>query len=137
MGGKLTQDEVVKTVEFCLAAFNETSAEERQKVLDKVAAINDSGLAGSKDKAELEKLSEEELKILNHIRAKQMLRFDDSFNVQHFGSDAIDGFAPNLKTGSLGLVPLGKDAVSNLSTHVLDSMQKMKDGESKTITAAA
>ena len=137
VGGKLTHDEVVKTVDFCMLAFKETSPEERQKVLDKVASINGASLAISDDKANLEKLTEDELKILNHIRAKQMLRFEDTLNLNHFGSDAIDGLAPNLKRGSLGLVPQGKDAVSKLSTPVLDFMEQVKDAEPKPITAAA
>ncbi len=134
VGGKLTQDEVVKTVDFCLLAFKDTSPEERQKVLDKVAAINGTV---SDDKANLEKLTEDELKILNHIRAKQMLRFEDTFNLNHFGSDAIDGLVPNLKRGSLGLVAQGKDTVSKLSTPILDIMEQVKDAEPNPISAAA
>ena len=137
VGGKLTHDEVVKTVNFCLHAFKDTSPEERQKVLEKVAAINGASSTISDDKANLEKLTKDELKILNHIRAKQMLRFEDTFNLNHFGSDAIDGLAPNLKRGSLGLVPQGKDTVSKLSTPVLDVLEQVKDGEPKPITAAA
>ncbi|MCJ1285679.1 hypothetical protein MMC26_005020 [Xylographa opegraphella] len=127
VGGKLTQDEVVKTVDFCLNAFKETSPEERQRVLDKVAALN--GTTGSDAKSDLEKLSEDEMKILNHIRAKQMLRMEDSFNLNHFGSDAIDGLAPNLKTGSLGLVPKSMDAVSKLEAPVVELLNQVEETE--------
>lgn len=138
VGGKLTHDEVVKTLDFCLNAFKETSPEERQKVLDKVAAINGNGTAmvGAGEKQDLEKLTEDELKILNHIRAKQMLRMEDTFNLNHFGSDAIDGLAPNLKTGSLGLVAKStKDTLSKLEVPVVDLLVQVE--ETEPISAAA
>ena len=136
VGGKLTHDEVVKTVDFCLNAFKETSPEERQKVLDKVAAINGTATVGAGEKQDLEKLTEDELKILNHIRAKQMLRMEDTFNLNHFGSDAIDGLAPNLKTGSLGLVTKAtKDTLSKLEVPVVDLLVQVE--ETEPISAAA
>lgn len=136
MGGKLTHDEVVKTVDFCLNAFKETSPEERQKVLDKVAAINGTITAGVGEKQDLEKLTEDELKILNHIRAKQMLRLEDTLNLDHFGSDAIGGLAPNLKTGNLGLVAKNtKDTLSRLEVPVVDLLVQVE--ETEPVSAAA
>ena len=136
MGGKLTQDEVVKTVNFCLNAFKETSPEERQKVLEKVAAINGTATVGAGETQVLEKLSEEEMKVLDHIRAKQMLRMEDTMNLNHFGSDAIDGLAPNLKTGSLGLVAKAtKDTLSKLEDPVYDLLVQVE--ETEPVSAAA
>lgn len=136
MGGKLTHDEVVKTVDFCLNAFKETTPEERQKVLDKVAAINGTASINPDAKEELEKFTEDELKILNHIRAKQMLRMEDTFSLNHFGSDAIDGLAPNLRRGTLGLVAKAtKDTLSKLEVPVVDLLVQVE--ESEPITAAA
>ena len=135
VSGKLTHDEVVKTVDFCLHAFEATTPEERQKVLEKVAAINGASSTVPDDKASIEKLSEDELKILNHIRAKQMLRFEDTLNLNHFGSDAIDGLAPNLKRGSLSLVPQGKNILSKLEVPVLDLLDQVK--EHKPLSAEA
>lgn len=136
MGGKLTHDEVVKTVDFCLNAFKETSPEERKKVLDKVAAINGTDSMGSDGKQDLEKLTEDEVKILNHIRAKQMLRMEDTFNLNHFGSDAIDGLAPNLQRGKLGLVAKSKeDTLSKLEVPVVDLLVQVEATEP--ISAAA
>lgn len=136
VGGKLTHDEVVKTVDFCLNAFKETSPEERKKVLDKVAAINGTASIAPDAKQDLEKLTEDELKILNHIRAKQMLRMEDTFSLDHFGSDAIDGLAPNLKRGSLGLVAKAtKDTLSKLQAPVIDLLVQVE--ETEPISAAA
>ncbi|MCJ1430339.1 hypothetical protein MMC29_008257 [Sticta canariensis] len=136
VGGKLTHDEVVKTLDFCLNAFKETSPEERQKVLDKVAALNGTASIGTDAKQDLEKLTEDELKILNHIRAKQMLRLEDTFSLDHFGSDAIDGLAPNLKRGSLGLVAKAtKDTLSKLDVPVVDLLVQVE--ETEPVSAAA
>ena len=121
VGGGLTQKEVGKTVDFCLNAFRDTSPEERQKVLDKVQQVNDKTSGKPEAKEELEKLTEDELQILHHIRARQMLRMEDTFNLNHFGSDAIAGFAPNLKRGKLGLVPKSApDEASKLEAPVVD-----------------
>lgn len=136
MGGKLTHGEVVKTLDFCLNAFKETSPEERKKVLDKVAAINGTTSSGPDAKQDLEKLTEDELKILNHIRAKQMLRMEDSFNLDSFGSDAIGGLAPNLKKGSLGLVAKStNDTMSKLDAPLFNLQVHAE--ESEPISAAA
>ena len=135
VGGNLTHAEVVKTVDFCLNAFKEVSVADRQKVLDKMAAINGTATA-QPDKQDLEKLTEDELEILNHIRAKQMLRMEDTFNLKHFGSDAIDGLAPNLERGNLGLVAKSaKETISKLEVPVVDLLVQVE--ESEMIAAAA
>ena len=138
MHGRLTHEEVVKTVDFCLEAYKETTPEQRQAVLDKVATINSDNKTGTiDDKANLEQLTEDELKILNHIRAKQMLRFEDTLNLNHYGADAIDGLAPNLKTGALGLVPEGKVKLSKLEVPTLDLLDRVKNKDPEPILAAA
>jgi flavine halogenase len=132
----LTHEDVVKTVEFCLQAFKETTPEERKKVLDKIASMNGAGNLAGDSKEDLEKLTEDELAILNNIRAKQMLRLEDSVHLKHFGSDAIEGFAPNLVTGKLGLVPKSNDtALSRLEAPVVDLLIEVKDNAA--VTAAA
>ena len=136
VGGKLTHEEVVKTVDFCLNAFKETTPEERKKVLDKLASINGVTSVGDDSKESLEKLTEDEVSILTNIRAKQMLRMEDSVNLKHFGSDAINGLAPNLVTGKLGLVAKSeKETLSKLDAPVVDLLIQVK--EAAPISAAA
>lgn len=137
VSGKLTHEEVIKTVDFCLEAYKETSPEERKAVLDKVATITEGNKGVIDEKANLEKLTEDELKILNHIRAKQMLRFEDTLNLNHYGADAIDGLVPNLKTGKLSLVPEGNNRLSKLEVPTLDLLDQVKDKEPEPIFAAA
>ncbi|KAI4123950.1 MAG: hypothetical protein LQ347_005930 [Umbilicaria vellea] len=130
VGGKLTHDEVVMIVDFCLNPFKETSPEERKKVLQKVAPINGTASIGPDAKQDLEKLTEDELKILNHIRAKQMLGMENIFNLNHFGSDGIVGLAPTLKRGNLGVVAkAAKDTLSKLEFLVVALQVPVEEAE--------
>ncbi|KAL9607854.1 MAG: hypothetical protein Q9167_007277 [Letrouitia subvulpina] len=101
---KLTQEEISKTVDFCFGAFAPAASDQREAVLKKV---DDLGVSGNtlEGRKELEAaLSPEELRILETIQARQMLRMEDITNIDSFGLDVIDGLTPNLKTGDLGLV---------------------------------
>ena len=51
-----------------------------------------------------EGLSADELRILKTIRARQMLRREDTLSIDSFSSDAINGYLPLVKRGSLGLL---------------------------------
>ncbi|KAH8693296.1 hypothetical protein BGW36DRAFT_347758 [Talaromyces proteolyticus] len=101
VGGKLTQGLISKSVEFCFHAFQEISPEARQEVLDKLESVKADPDAETKE--DLEKLNEDELATLRTIRARQMLRTEDSMNIENFSNDVIDGFAPRLIHGKLGL----------------------------------
>ena len=91
---------------------------------------------GTDSKEDLEKLTEDEVNILTNIRAKQMLRMEDSVNLKHFGSDAINGLAPNLVTGKLGLLEKSdKETLSKLDAPVVDLLIQVK--EAAPISAAA
>lgn len=48
-------------------------------------------------------LTEDETRILNTIRARQMLRSEDTMDIENFAADIIDGRRINLEHGSLGL----------------------------------
>ena len=121
-GQKLSQEEVSKTVDFCLNAFEHHAPEKQAAVMKKmetamlaenVAAPND--LPKTKTDAEIEKkavvdpegLSEDEIRILNTIRARQMLRREDTLSIDNFSNDAIHGYVPIVKRGTLGLLKAG------------------------------
>jgi hypothetical protein len=105
-GSKLTQGEVSKTIDFCLKAFHPVKPEERQAIQGKIN--------GTRNEAhELEKLSEDELRVLDAIRARRLLRTEDTLNLDNFRKDAIGGFMPNLKHGKLGLVEVSKFKVDD------------------------
>ena len=110
MNGKLTQAEISKTVDFCFHAFQPTAPKEREAVLRKLEGmgLNDSGSAHAKTEQDVEELqallSPDELRVLNTIRARQMVRSEDTLNIESFSSDVIDGMAAHLQRGDLGLV---------------------------------
>lgn len=55
-------------------------------------------------------LSEDETRILNTIRARQMLQSEDTMNLENLAADIIDGRRINLERGSLSLVkPTGAE----------------------------
>jgi hypothetical protein len=83
---------------------------DKQNLLEKMneLGIKDPSNLGEEEyargAAELESLlSPQEMHIMHTIRARQMLRSEDTLNIDTFGTDVIDGLSPNLITGSLGL----------------------------------
>jgi hypothetical protein len=115
---KLTPVEISKTIEFCFHAFQPTAREHREAVLRKLETLNlthaDPNNADSKNTKEIQALetalTPDEMRILRTIRARQMMRSEDMMNMDSFTVDVIDGLAPNMKTGELGLVKADKAA---------------------------
>lgn len=133
-GGKLSQEEVTKTIDFCFTAFEPTAnEEEKQKVIKKSEAVttekdDEVGNANGPKKTvqHLEtSLTEDEKRILNTIRARQMLRTEDIINIENLAADIIDGRKINLKRGSLGLV----HATGSEKKEAVDVMALMIDDE--------
>lgn len=121
-GSKLTQDELNNTVDFCLHAFEYHDAEKTAAVQADLEKKSNADPAG---------LSEDEMKILRSIRARQMLRFSDSLNNDNFGVDAIDGYAPQVKKGNLTLVRAGtapiRSTTFDFGSALLPEKQKMQE----------
>ncbi|KAL5483577.1 hypothetical protein ACEPAI_8809 [Sanghuangporus weigelae] len=131
---RLSQDELNKTLDFCAHAFEPTLPADRQSVLDKVnnnSNLSLSSTAGP-DSSASEKpacatghtsaststlknahapkdgfdtaLTDEEHRVLAHIRARRMMRTEDTMNIASFSTDVIDGLGARLERGRLGLV---------------------------------
>lgn len=49
------------------------------------------------------KFTDDEMHILNTIRGRQMLRSEDTMNIENLAADVIDGKRINLERGALGL----------------------------------
>lgn len=96
MDSKLSQDELNKTLEFCSNAFEPVKPEDRSSVLEKLGKDTSNGYQVD--------LSPQQRVVVDHIRARQMMRTEDTMNISSFGTDAINGFVPKLKRGDLGLV---------------------------------
>lgn len=101
MGGKLTQGLVLKSVDFCLHAFDDVTPEAHKAVLEKIDSVRVE--AGTETKEDLEKLNEDELRVLRTIRARQILSAQEAVNMDGFAQGVIDGLAPQLVRGNLSL----------------------------------
>lgn len=116
------------TVDFCLNAFVPVDAAKRDAVLKKVEDLKISGSA--QDPKELEAyLSPEETRILNTVRAREMVRSEDTINIDTFTSDTIDGRAVNMVHGSLGLIS-AQEAAKKVTKKSDDVLSKLM-GEDK------
>ncbi|KAG6999547.1 hypothetical protein G7Y79_00034g069700 [Physcia stellaris] len=139
VNGKLSQEELSNTVDFCLNAFEHHAPEKHQAVLKKMetAVFNDGAqnapsLAVTSEKeakvqekniVDPEGLSPDEVKILNTIRARQMLRVQDTMSIKSFTTDTINGLSPLVQRGSLGLrkagaVPMPTAPMTDLNARV-------------------
>lgn len=49
------------------------------------------------------KLTDNEKRTLKTIQARQIIRSEDTMNIENFSIDVVDGMVPNLKRGALGL----------------------------------
>lgn len=90
--------------------------EEKKSVQRKLENLKRDNSIGNADKPKktiemLEAtLTEDEMNTLKHIRAGQMLRFEDHHSIDNLTADIIDGRRINLERGSLGLVkPIGAE----------------------------
>ncbi|OOQ91177.1 radH flavin-dependent halogenase [Penicillium brasilianum] len=110
---RLTESEISDTINFCCRAFIPVPLEEKEAVLRKMEdlGLNNEDL-DPKVKATLESsMSPQELHIMNTVRAREMLRSEDTINIDAFSFDAIGGLTVNLQHGRLGLVkPSGQKA---------------------------
>jgi hypothetical protein len=122
---------VSKTVDFCLKAFAPVDVAKRDAVLKRVEDLTAAGSVQSH--AELQAyLSADEMNILNSVRAREMVRSEDTVNIDTFASDIIDGRALNMVQGSLGLI-----AEAGVSKEVKKSVdllgQMMGEGAEKAL----
>jgi flavine halogenase len=136
--GELTQTEISKSIDFCFRAFAHVPVEEKEALLEKLKSLglDDPNANDVKTKEaieELEKtLSPEELKIMDTIRARRMIRAEDSMNIDNFSIDVINGMAPNLERGNLGLTKAQAAKINFTGTDVLSLLNGEAKGEKQT-----
>ncbi|KAK8054752.1 hypothetical protein PG994_009819 [Apiospora phragmitis] len=104
---KLTQAELNKTLEFCANAFKPVASDEARKAVETLNAAGDHG-AG----VDTAGLTQDQIDALDHVRARKMMRTEDTMNIDSFGTDAIGNLVPRLVRGSLGLRPQAEKSVN-------------------------
>ncbi|KAL4995976.1 hypothetical protein BDV10DRAFT_196285 [Aspergillus recurvatus] len=94
--GESEEQRVVAGVQFSLERFNRAPPEAQAAVLNKVQAAGQNA-------EELEKLTPDELAVLHNIIGRQLRMTKVEKNLDNFAHDVIDGWAPRLEHGNLGL----------------------------------
>ncbi|KAF5131118.1 Flavine halogenase aclH [Metarhizium anisopliae] len=106
--GKVSQLEISKILQFCFKAFTYVPPEKKDALFDKLRKLDSKALQDDAKQVQtldgIEKhLTADELQILEILRSRRMIR-EDPFEMDSFTLDTIDGMAPKLVRGSLGLV---------------------------------
>lgn len=86
--------------------YHQASPEKQKAVLEKTAKA-------AQEPTELEKLTPDEILVLQNLRERQLRFFKEEKNLEHFANDAIDGLSPNIVRGSLGLNPSTQNKSAN------------------------
>lgn len=79
------------------------------------------------------KLTPEEQSILQTLKGRRMVRPEDSLNIDNFTLDSIDGLAPRLERGKLGLTAARKAQVKYTMHDSLSFMNGEARAAKKTI----
>ncbi|KAJ5688992.1 hypothetical protein N7462_003384 [Penicillium macrosclerotiorum] len=111
---QLTESEISETINFCFKAFIPVSKEQKEEVLRKMENFeninrNDESFH-PRTRADFEaSMSPDEARIMNTIRAREMLRSEDTINIDTFSVETINGLTVYLQRGQLSLVkPSGR-----------------------------
>lgn len=126
----LTQDEINNTVQFCIKSLMDVTPEQKDSLIAKVKSLGLGSAtdASEKDLAEIDKhLAPDERQMLNALRAKNMLR-EDAYSIDSFTLDAIDGLAPRLERGKLGLVNATRAKLDKTKLYDMDYLGGKKSG---------
>ena len=119
---KTIQEKAASSVDFALGMIHDSSPEAQKAVLEKVREA-------AHEPEKLEKLTPTELAVLQNLREKQLKFIKGEKDLVNFAHDAIEGFTPNLVTGSLGLTRIKNEAMNgngHKETGVIDLL-KMVD----------
>ncbi|KAK3297914.1 O-methyltransferase-domain-containing protein [Chaetomium fimeti] len=132
--GKLSQNEVATTVEFCFKAFSHVTPEQKEAVVNKLKSLGVTGQEADNDDAivkvlgEIEKnLTLEEAQVLDILRSRRMIR-EDGFNMDSFTLDAIDGLAPRMERGNLGLAKAEMAKLNGSHMYSVDFLEGKRPG---------
>lgn len=105
---KVTQAEISKILEFCSKSFTYVAPEQKEALFKKLTKLGvngeDSDVSWANGLGDLQHhLTADELKVLGILQSRRLTR-EDPFEIDSFTLDPIDGLAPSLVRGSLGLV---------------------------------
>ncbi|RDA89342.1 hypothetical protein CP532_6187 [Ophiocordyceps camponoti-leonardi (nom. inval.)] len=103
--GRTTDADISLITEFCFRAFSYVPQKKKEVLFEKLDKLNGNGTTSVE---EMEKqLTAEEMQIIEALRSRRLVR-EDVFTLGSFTLDTIDGLAPKLVRGELGLVRANK-----------------------------
>lgn len=102
------QERAAQSVNFALDSF-EITPERQRAIIDKIERAQASPEM-------LEKLTAEEVHILNRIVTRTLLREKDEMDLMNFADDVIDGYSANVVHGDLGFVRKTTDDTESETT---------------------
>ncbi|KAK6505858.1 hypothetical protein TWF481_007748 [Arthrobotrys musiformis] len=107
---KWSKADISKTLEFCFRAFAHVPPEKKESVFQKLKHLgfssgNDANAVHGNLEDLRKHLTPDEIEILEILRSRRMVR-DDLFEMDSFTLDTIDGYAPNMVRGKLGLAKI-------------------------------
>ena len=112
----ISQAELSRTIDFCSKGFESVDVEERAAVVHKLdysiaAETDDTAGPTPANQGQTtvtqrmkDSLSPEHKRAIDSIRARRLMRTEDTMHIDSFTTDVIDGMAPNLVRGNLTLV---------------------------------
>ncbi|KAK6216011.1 hypothetical protein LQW54_003986 [Pestalotiopsis sp. IQ-011] len=107
-GGPMPRMEISEVLDFCFKAFTYVPPEEKEALFAKldrlhVSLTSDGDVTTESLDAVRQHLTPDERQMVEVLRSRRMIR-EDPFDVDSFTLDTIDGLAPRLERGRLGLV---------------------------------
>ncbi|KAJ5698560.1 hypothetical protein N7462_000565 [Penicillium macrosclerotiorum] len=112
--GESEQQRMVAGVQFSLERFNRAPPEVQRAVLDKAKSAGQNA-------EELEKLTPDEMAVLHNIIGRQLRMTKVEKNLDNFSRDVVDGWAPRVERGNLGL----KRADDSIMTDEMEDLFKL------------
>ncbi|KAH8694999.1 hypothetical protein BGW36DRAFT_298705 [Talaromyces proteolyticus] len=151
--GKLTQDEISKTVEFAFRSWLHIDPTLKESLVEKLKSLDVHDAEATDEKTvkaidEIQKtLTPEESQALDMLRGRKMMRHEDMVNIDNFTKDTIDGLVAIVERGKLGLKQTETQKLSKaqlfslgfLEGHTpdVDKMMSDKKDEGKTTNGHA
>ncbi|KAJ6438871.1 Tryptophan 2-halogenase [Purpureocillium lavendulum] len=108
---KMSQSDISEVLQFCFRAFTYVSPEKKDALFEKLKHLGfEAGDVNATTTAleDVKKLvTPEEWHVIETLRSRRMIR-EDPFDIESFTLDTIDGLAPRLERGNLGLTKAKK-----------------------------
>ncbi|PHH66610.1 hypothetical protein CDD81_6447 [Ophiocordyceps australis] len=103
----MSHAQLSQALEFCFKAFTFVPPEEKDALFSKLKTLGVDNNSSTRQLDDIKnQLTPQEAQIIDILQSRRMVR-EDPFEIESFTLDAIDGLAPRLERGRLGLARAG------------------------------